>query len=175
MEQEKQDMSFAQRLQGWWQNAKQANLRAQAHYVVFRTAQNIKKKNSLLIYYKQRFLADWHKWVGIGIGITGLFMLLNPDAVWRWQLVWITLGVLTAPLLADLLLVLQKLFTEYPGKHLIGQAITLEQAINDGQGNIRLDNQTWQLAGPDCPAQTEVKIIAINDRTLYVTPLNPVA
>ena len=46
---------------------------------------------------------------------------------------------------------LQRLFTEYPGKHFIGQVITLEEGIVDGKGNIRLDNQAWQLAGSDCP------------------------
>ncbi|MDD5394826.1 MAG: NfeD family protein [Thiothrix sp.] len=175
MEQEKQEITFAQRLRDGWQNVKQTNLRAQAHYVVFRTAQHIKQQNSLWLYYQQRFVSDWLKWLGIGAGLTGLLMLLNPDGIWRWQLLWIVLGVLSAPLLTDLVLTLQTLLTEYPGKHFIGQVITLEQGITDGKGSTRLDNQLWQLAGSDCPPQTQVRIIAINDRTLYVTPLNQVA
>lgn len=175
MKQEKQDWSFAQRLQHSWQNLKQTNLRAQAHYAIFRTAQHLKQQNNLLLHYKQRLLAGWVKWLGIGVGLTGILMLFNPKAIWRWQWVWIISGTLLAPLLADFWLILQRLFTEYPGQHLIGQVITLEEGIVDGKGSIRLDNQMWQLAGSDCPPQTQVKVIAINDRTLHVTPLSPLA
>ncbi len=175
MEQEKQAMTFAQRIASWWQNLQQTDLRAQAHYMIFRTTQQLKQKNDLLSYYKQRFMDDWLKWLGIGVGVTGLLMLLNPDGVWRWQLLWIVLAGLLAPLVADFWLGLQKLFTEYPGKQLIGQVLTLEQGIEDGKGTARVDNQTWQISGQDCPAQTQVRIIAINDQTLHVAPLNPMA
>jgi membrane protein implicated in regulation of membrane protease activity len=175
MKQEKQDLSFAQRLQQTWQNFQQANLRAQAHYAVFRTAQHIKQQNSLLLYYKQRFLSDWPTWLAIGVGLTGVLMLFNPKGVWQWQWLWIASGALLAPLFADIWLMLKRLFTEYPGKQLIGQVITLEEGITDGKGTIRLDSQSWQLAGSDCPKQTQVRVIAINDRTLHVTPLSPTA
>jgi membrane protein implicated in regulation of membrane protease activity len=171
MEQEKQQMTFVQRLKKGWNEFKQTNLRAQAHYAVFRTTQNIKNKNGLVKQYQQRFMAGWEKWLGIGAGMTGLLMLLNPDGLWRWQFLLVVVGVLLAPLLADLFTSLKKVFTEYPGKQLIGQVVTLEQPIVDGAGNIRLDNQEWQLAGVDCPAGTQARIIAINDRTLYITPL----
>jgi len=172
MEQEKQQMTLHQRLQKIWADLRQTNVRAQAHYTVFRTTQHIKNKNGLIKQYQQRFMAGWEKWLGIGAGMTGLFMLLNPDGLWRWQFILILIGVLSAPLLADLWDSLKRVFTEYPGKQLIGQVITLEQAIVDGTGSIRLDNLEWQLAGDDCPAGTQAKIIAINDRTLYITPLS---
>lgn len=175
MKQEKQQMTLTQRLRKSWADLRQTNVRAQAHYAVFRTTQHIKNKHGLVKRYQQRFIAGWEKWLGVGAGITGLLMLLNPDGLWRWQFVLVLIGVLVAPLLADLWHSLKKVFTEYPGKQLIGQVITLEQALVDGIGSIRLDNLEWQLAGIDCPAGTPVKIIAINDRTLYITPLNPTA
>lgn len=171
MEQQKQDMSFAQRLRAKWGEFRQTNLRAQAHYAVFRATQNIKQKDGVFARYKQRFLNSWETWLGIGAGITGLFMLLNPDSLWRWQLLLILLAVLLAPLIADLLHSLKKVFTEYPGKHFIGQVITLKQPIEDGKSSIRLDNQEWNLEGTDCPTGTQVKVIAIKDRTLYIKPL----
>ncbi|SEA86172.1 MAG: NfeD family protein [Candidatus Thiothrix putei] len=172
MEQEKQQMTLAQRLQKSWADLRQTNLRAQAHYAVFRTTQHIKNKNGLVKQYQQRFIAGWEKWLGVGAGITGLLMLLNPDSLWRWQFVLVLISVLLAPLLANLFHSLKKVFTEYPGKQLIGQVITLEQPIVEGTGTIRLDNLEWQLAGVDCLAGTQARIIAINDRTLYITPLN---
>lgn len=172
MEQEKQDMTLVQRLQNHWREFRQTNLRAQAHYTLFRTAQNMKNKSGLLQQYKQQFMAGWEKWLGIGAGITGVLMLLNPEGIWRWQLLLVVLGILLAPLMADLLGTLKRALTEYPGKQLIGQVVTLEQAIVEGSGSIRLDNQEWQLAGVDCPAGTPVRIIALKDRTLYITPLS---
>lgn len=141
------------------------------HYAVFRTTQNIKQKNDLMGRYRQRFAEEWEKWLGIGAGITALLMLFNPDGLWRWQILFLLLAIALAPLLTDLFLALRKPFTEYPGKHLIGQTATLDEPIVDGKGSIRLDNQLWQLAGMDTSAGTEVRVIAINDRTLYVTPL----
>jgi membrane protein implicated in regulation of membrane protease activity len=100
-------------------------------------------------------------------------MLLNPDGLWRWQFLLVLFSVLLAPLFADLFKSLKRVFTEYPGKQLIGQVITLEQPVVDGSGSIRLDNLEWQLAGTDCPAGTQARIVAINDKTLYITPLGP--
>lgn len=175
MEQANQEMTFAQRLRSAWDSLRQANLRAQAHYMVFRAAQQFKQKNSLITYYRQRFIVDWPKWLGIGAGLTGLMMLLNPDEIWRWQWLWIVAGVLFAPLMEDMFSILQKLLTEYPGKHLIGQVITLEGGIVEGRAEVRLENQQWEVAGADCQPQSKVRIIAINDRTLYVTPFDQMA
>ena len=172
MEQENQAPSLLERVKQGWTEFRRTNLRAQTHYAIFRTTQHLKHKDGLVKQYQQRFMASWETWLGIGAGITGLLMLLNPDGVWRWQFLLILLSVLLAPLLADLFTSLKRVFTEYPGKQLIGQVVTLEQAIVEGSGSIRLDNLEWQLAGTDCPAGTQARIIAVNDRTLYITPLS---
>jgi membrane protein implicated in regulation of membrane protease activity len=172
MEQEKQQLTFMQRLQQSWAAFRQTNLRAQTHYAVFRATQNLKHKSGLVKQYQQRFATSWETWLGVGAGITGLLMLLNPDGLWRWQFLLVVIVVLLAPFFADLFTSLKKVFTEYPGKQLIGQVITLEQPLVDGTGSIRLDNLEWQLAGTDCPAGTQARVIAINDRILYITPLS---
>lgn len=167
-----QKMTLAQRLQQAWQAFRQTNWQAQAHYAVFRATQNLKNPNSWLQQYKQRFKADWQTWVGIGAGVTGLLMLLNPDGFWQWQFVIALASILLAPVLANSWHGMKRIFTEYPGKQFIGQVITVEQAVVDGIGSTRLDNQEWQLAGADCPAGTQARVIAVKDRTLYITPLN---
>jgi hypothetical protein len=172
MEQEKQAMTPMQRIKQGWAEFRRTNVRAQTHYTVFRTTQHLKTKSGLLKQYQQRFKSGWETWLGMGAGLTGLLMLLNPDGVWRWQFLLVIGGVLLAPLLADLFAALKRVFTEYPGKQLIGQVVTLEHPIVDGVGTIRLDNLEWQLAGSDCPAGTQAKVVAINDRTLHITPLS---
>ncbi len=172
MEQENQPQSFGQRVQTWWKNFRQNNLRAQAHYAVFRATHNLKQRSDLFQRYKQRLVINWDQWLGIGAGLAGLLMLLNPAGLWRWQLFVLLLGVGLGPLIADFWESLRRPFTEYPGKQYIGQVFTLEQPIVEGKGSIKLDNQVWQLSGQSCPAGSQVRIIAINDRTLYITVLH---
>ena len=173
MEQDNQPTTLLQRVKNGWTEFRRTNVRAQTHYAIFRTTQHLKNKDGLVKQYQQRFVASWETWLGIGAGITGLLMLLNPDGLWRWQFLLVLFSVLLAPLFADLFKSLKRVFTEYPGKQLIGQVITLEQPVVDGSGSIRLDNLEWQLAGTDSPAGTQARIVAINDKTLYITPLGP--
>lgn len=156
-----------------WKGFRQSNPQAQLHYAIFQATQRIKQRNQSVAQYKKRFMDEWDKWLGMGAGFTGLLLLLNPDGLWRWQIPLVIVAVLLAPYLADIYRALKKPFTEYPGKQLIGQIITLTTPITDGKGEIRLDNQTWQLSGMDCTADKQVKIIALSDRTLYVTPVKP--
>ena len=171
MEQNNSNASPVERLQTFWKGVKQSNPQAQLHYAIFQATQRIKQRNHSLADYKKRFMGDWEKWLGIGMGFTGLLLLLNPDGLWRWQFPIIALIVLAAPYFADIISTLKKPFTEYPGKQLIGQVVTLDEAIVDGKSEIRLDNQTWYLSGNDTPAGTQVRIIALSDRTLYITPV----
>lgn len=164
-------MSLLQRLQSGWDAFRQTNWQAQLHYALFRLSQNLQNPNGWWQQYQQRFRADWATWLGLGAVFTALLMLLDPDAVWQWQLLLLVAGTLAAPLLASLWQATKRLFTEYPGKQFIGMAITLEDGIQDGAGTVRLDNQEWQLVGTDCPAGTQVRVIAVKDRTLYTVPL----
>lgn len=162
-----------ERLRAFWKSVKQSNPQAQLHYAIFQATQRIKQRNHTVDEYKKRFMDDWEKWLGIGAGFTGLLMLFNPEGLWRWQLPLTALVVLVAPYFADIFTAIKKPFTEYPGKQFIGQVITLDDPIVDGKGEIRLDNQTWRLSGADNPTGTKVRIIALSDRTLYVTPIKP--
>ncbi len=172
MAQKNQDTSPIQRLQNAWQRWQQTNWRAQAHYAVFRTMHHLKQKNHGWQHYQQRLRTDWPKWLGMGAGFTGLLLLLNPAGIWRWQLLFVLLSTVMAPWVTDIWASLRKPFTEYPGKQFIGQVLTLEQPIVDGKGSTKLENQLWHLTGADTPAGTQVRVIAIHNRTLYITALN---
>lgn len=172
MEQDNQEVSFGQRIQNWWKNLRQNNLRAQAHYAVFRATHNLKQRSDVFQRYKERLKTNWDQWLGVGAGLAGLLLLFNPEDLWRWQLVFLLLGLVLGPLLADFWDSLRRPFTEYPGKQYIGQALILDQPLVKGKGSIKLDNQVWQLSGQNCPAGSQVRVIAISDRTLYITLLN---
>ena len=51
---------------------------------------------------------------------------------------------------------------------LIGRRATLETAIADGRGTLRLGDTLWQVAGPDLPAGTAVRIAGSDGIVLQV-------
>jgi len=41
----------------------------------------------------------------------------------------------------------------------IGRVFTLEEAIVNGRGKIRVDDSSWRVEGADCPAGTKVRVM----------------
>lgn len=54
------------------------------------------------------------------------------------------------------------------GLQMIGRTADLDQAIADGRGRIKLDDAFWAVEGPDLPAGTRVRVVAIDGMTLKV-------
>ena len=50
----------------------------------------------------------------------------------------------------------------------IGRVAVLEQAIDRGQGRIKLDDAFWVVEGPDLPAGTTVRVVAVDGMVLKV-------
>ena len=50
----------------------------------------------------------------------------------------------------------------------IGRVAVLDQAIDRGRGRIRLDDAFWTVEGPDLPAGTPVRVIAVDGMVLKV-------
>jgi membrane protein implicated in regulation of membrane protease activity len=46
---------------------------------------------------------------------------------------------------------------------LLGREFILDEAINHGFGRIRVDDSVWRVAGEDMPAETRVRVVAIED------------
>ena len=52
----------------------------------------------------------------------------------------------------------------------IGRMFTLEGAIVDGRGRLRVDDTSWLVEGPDLPAGTRVRVIGADNTILRVEP-----
>ena len=50
----------------------------------------------------------------------------------------------------------------------MGRVAELDQAIDRGRGRIRLDDAFWTVEGPDLPAGTPVRVIAVDGMVLKV-------
>ena len=51
---------------------------------------------------------------------------------------------------------------------MVGRVAALEQAIDRGRGRIKLDDAFWTVDGPDLPAGTAVRVIAVDGMVLKV-------
>lgn len=51
---------------------------------------------------------------------------------------------------------------------LVGRSATLDGAIVDGYGNVRIDDTHWRVTGPDLAAGTRVVIVGTDGTTLKV-------
>jgi inner membrane protein len=53
----------------------------------------------------------------------------------------------------------------------IGRLFTLDGAIVDGRGRLRVDDTVWLVAGPDLPAGTRVRVTGAENTVLRVEPI----
>ena len=53
----------------------------------------------------------------------------------------------------------------------IGRLFTLDGAIVDGRGRLRVDDTVWLVAGPDLPAGTRVRVTGTENTLLRVEPI----
>lgn len=53
----------------------------------------------------------------------------------------------------------------------IGRIFTLDQAIADGRGRLKVDDTVWRVEGPDLPPGTRVRITGADNTQLRVEPV----
>ena len=56
---------------------------------------------------------------------------------------------------------------------LLGETVTVVQAIEGGTGRVRVGDGEWIARGPDTPAGTRVTVVGADGTTLKVAPLPP--
>lgn len=160
--------SGAGKFSGLMDRITSGELKARLRYFLFRKGQEVKRSDSLFSRYKKRLREDWAKWLGISAGIIGIAMFFSPEAFWLWQIPLVFILMALAPAVFELPNTLSALFGHTEQQHLVGSVITLTQEIVDGRGQTTLEEQQWQVSGPDCLAGTHVQIVTLDSKTLYV-------
>ena len=51
---------------------------------------------------------------------------------------------------------------------LVGRVVPLQQGIVAGSGQVRIDDAYWQVAGPELPEGTQVRVVAVQGAVLRV-------
>tara|TARA_R110000868_G_scaffold19374_2_gene83528 strand:- start:12314 stop:12760 length:447 start_codon:yes stop_codon:yes gene_type:complete len=86
-----------------------------------------------------------------------LFAVLSVIAVWASRR-WLT----RHPIASDAPLLNQRV------RSFVGQSFTLEQAIVNGRGKLKIGDSQWLASGPDLPAGSTVRVIGEADGVLVV-------
>lgn len=102
-------------------------------------------------------------WSGGAAIVLGLALWALPPIDWHWQIVAFIVLAVAAVALG---LKLRRPPADTTPQHdvnigsakLVGQRATLETAIVNGRGSIKLGDAVWQVTGPDLPAGATVVI-----------------
>jgi len=114
-------------------------------------------------------------WMGISAGVVGILVLAMPELGWKLQLgIFAVLSIVTV-LLGRTYLRRNPIRTDVPtlnrrAEQFIGRVLAVDEPIVNGSGRIRIDDSTWRVAGPDCPAGTVVEVVAAEGLILTVRP-----
>lgn len=116
-------------------------------------------------------------WMAIAAFMTGLALLLVPEISWQIQLLLFALLSVFSIVMWRHYYLKNPILSDEPnlnrrGEQYIGRLITLQTPIVDGIGKIRLDDSSWKVQGPDCPAGKKVRIVALNNVVFSVEPEN---
>jgi len=112
-------------------------------------------------------------WIGIAAALTGGLLWLMPNLEWTTQvLVFAVLSVLSV-LAWRSWAKKHPVHTDQPalnrrGEHYLNRVFTLDEAMVNGVGKIRVDDSTWKVEGPDCAAGSKVKVVGVDGVILRV-------
>jgi membrane protein implicated in regulation of membrane protease activity len=113
-------------------------------------------------------------WLGLAAIATGVVSFIIPMG-WQAQIVvFAILSVIsvligrkiTPPVNTDS----DKPFLNRRADAFVGRVFTLDEPIVSGSGRVRVDDTTWRVTGPDCPAGTKVRVERADGATLIVAP-----
>jgi len=112
-------------------------------------------------------------WFGAAAAIVGLIVLILPDIGWELQVVLFAMLAAAAVLIARSLLHRHPPETDDPtlnrrAERYIGRRFTLESAIVNGRGSIRVDDSVWRASGPELAAGRRVKVVGVEGSILKV-------
>jgi inner membrane protein len=112
-------------------------------------------------------------WLGLAAAVVFTLLLVVPGIPPIWQAVAFVLLAFVS------IMVYVKFFRdkEQPsdqpllnrrGEQLVGQVFTLDQAIVDGRGRLKIGDAFWSAEGEDLPQGARVRVVSANNMSLQV-------
>jgi membrane protein implicated in regulation of membrane protease activity len=115
-------------------------------------------------------------WLGIAAGVTGLVLLALPGLGWEWQAALFAV-LAVASVIAGRAVIRRhrppRAVSELNrrGEQYLGRVFTVEQAIANGRGTIRVDDTVWRAEGADAPVGSSVRVTGVDGTVLRVEPV----
>jgi inner membrane protein len=116
-------------------------------------------------------------WFGAAAAIVGLAALVVPGLGWEVEVVLFAVLAAVAVYIGRVYLHRHPPQTEDPalnrrGERYLGRLFTLETAIENGRGSIKVDDSVWRVEGPDLAAGRRVKVVGLDGAILKVEAAN---
>jgi inner membrane protein len=112
-------------------------------------------------------------WFGVAAGVTGLILLVLPGLDPNFQLLAFAVLSVAAVVAGRSLMRRQnrlrpRASLNRRGEQYVGRVFTVEQAIVNGRGSIRVDDSIWRAEGPDTAAGETVRVVKAGSSVLRV-------
>ena len=112
-------------------------------------------------------------WMGISAAVVGMMLYLFPHMNWQSQLSLFVIFSIVSIVLSRIWLSKKANMVSLgtlsrDGNQFIGNSLTLDEAIINGVGRIRIDGTIWRISGPDLPAGTKVIVSGLEGTILKV-------
>lgn len=104
-------------------------------------------------------------WMSVSAVVTGIIVFLMPDISPDIQILIFSVLTIIAVVLWRIYGKKYVIETDQPllnrrGSQYVGRTFNLHEAIENGQGKIKVDDTIWKVHGEDCDINTRVKVIA---------------
>jgi len=106
-------------------------------------------------------------WLAAAAALTGIVVWLLPGLTFSWQALIFSVFSIACIVLSQayakrfLIEDTDQLKLNKRGEHYLGRVFNLHQAIENGQGKIKVDDTIWKVHGEDCGLDAKVKVVAV--------------
>jgi membrane protein implicated in regulation of membrane protease activity len=111
-------------------------------------------------------------WFGVAAVLVGAFGL-TLDIAWEWQLITFAIISCITVFFARRYASPDMAASDEPDLNVravqyVGRVVTVEQAIADGRGKVRVGDTVWNAQGADAPLGARVRVTGCNGTVLLV-------
>jgi hypothetical protein len=117
-------------------------------------------------------------WIGLAAAVTGLIMLILEKGMGlslQWQAEFLVFGGLAVASVVAAKFYFRRNPIESAdatlnrrGEQYVGRVFTIDEAIINGIGKVRVGDSVWRAVGPDLPAGERVKVVGVDGTMLKV-------
>jgi len=116
-------------------------------------------------------------WMSAAAVLTGFLALIMPFLSLNGQLFIFAVLSMVSVVLWKRYMNKHPIVTDHPhlnqrGAQYIGRTFTLIEAIENGQGRVKVDDSRWRVEGEDCPQGATVKVVAVDGTVFKVIRVN---